>query len=132
MKGAGELALAVHVVAFGFKFGLPPDADLVFDVRFLSNPNYVDALRSLSGVDRPVADFMRNLPETAPFLERLFGLIDYVLPEYARKGKPRLTIGIGCTGGRHRSVYVAERLAEHLRARPEVAVTVEHREVMAA
>jgi UPF0042 nucleotide-binding protein len=127
---AGEHALAVHVVAFGYKFGLPLDADLVFDVRFLSNPNYVDALRPLTGIDRPVAEFMGELPQTGPFLERLFALLDYVLPHYAREGKSRLTIGIGCTGGRHRSVYVAEALAAHLRALPEVAVTVEHREVM--
>jgi UPF0042 nucleotide-binding protein len=122
----------VRVVAFGFKFGLPLDADLVFDVRFLSNPNYVDSLRPLTGLDPPVVAFMRDLPETAPFLERLFSLIDYVVPEYAREGKSRLTIGIGCTGGRHRSVYVAEALAAHLRAQPDVAVTVEHREVEAA
>jgi UPF0042 nucleotide-binding protein len=131
VSGAEEHQLAVHLVTFGFKFGLPLDADLVFDVRFLSNPHYVDSLRPLTGVDPPVIDFMRGLAETAPFLEKLFGLIDYLLPQYARDGRARLTIGIGCTGGRHRSVYVAEELAAHLRARPEVAVTVEHREVVA-
>jgi UPF0042 nucleotide-binding protein len=129
---SAEHALAVRIVAFGFKYGLPLDADLVFDVRFLSNPYYAESLRDLTGVDPPVAAFMRELPETAPFLERLFGLIDYVLPQYVREGKLRLTIGIGCTGGRHRSVYVAEELAQHLRMRPEVAVTVEHREGEAA
>ncbi len=124
--------LAVHVVTFGFKHGLPPEADLVFDVRFLSNPHYVDLLRPLTGVDEPVAAFMRNLPETEPFLTRLFDLIDFLVPQYAREGRPRLTIAVGCTGGQHRSVYVAERLAAHLRGLPEVAVTVEHREVQAS
>ena len=127
---SAEHALAVRIVAFGFKYGLPLDADLVFDVRFLSNPYYAESLRDLTGVDPPVAAFMRELPETAPFLERLFGLIDYVLPQYVREGKLRLTIGIGCTGGRHRSVYVARRLARHLIESGEDAPAIEERDLL--
>ncbi len=124
--------MAVHVVAFGYKFGVPRDADLVFDVRFLPNPNYVPELKALSGVDRPVAEFMEALPETEAFLNRLFDLIDFLIPQYVAEGKSRLTIAIGCTGGRHRSVYIASRLGEHLRNQPGIAVASEHRELASA
>lgn len=123
--------MPVRVVAFGFKFGIPLDADLVFDVRFFPNPNYVPELKALSGTDEPVAAFMEALPETAPFLSHLFGTIDFVLPRYVAEGKSRLTIAVGCTGGRHRSVYVAERLARHLSGRPGIAVSLDRRELVA-
>jgi UPF0042 nucleotide-binding protein len=124
--------LAVHVVAFGYKFGVPRDADLVFDVRFLPNPNYVPELKKLSGDDRPVAAFMEALPETEAFLGHLFGMIDFLVPLYIGEGKSRLTIAIGCTGGRHRSVYIANRLGTHLRAFPGVTVASERRELASA
>jgi UPF0042 nucleotide-binding protein len=119
-------------VAFGFKFGVPRDADLVFDVRFLPNPNYVPELKALTGRDRPVADFMEAIPETAAFLAHLFEMIDYLLPLYVAEGKSRLTIAIGCTGGRHRSVYLAERLSAHLRERAGITVATELREIATA
>ncbi|MBD5655994.1 MAG: RNase adapter RapZ [Candidatus Eremiobacteraeota bacterium] len=125
-------AFPVHVVAFGFKNGIPLDADLVFDVRFFPNPNYVVELKPLTGADGPVADFMVALPETAPFLGHLFGTIDFVLPLYIAEGKSRLTIAIGCTGGRHRSVYIADRLADHLATRAGVAVLLDRRELSTA
>jgi UPF0042 nucleotide-binding protein len=125
-------APSVHVVAFGFSFGMPTDADLVFDVRFLANPNYVDVLRPLTGADEPVRHFMRALPETGPFLERLYSFVDFLLTQYARAGKSRVTIAVGCTGGRHRSVYVAEALAAHLRSQPRAEVSLTHRELAAA
>ncbi|MBD5606995.1 MAG: RNase adapter RapZ [Candidatus Eremiobacteraeota bacterium] len=127
----GERAerLDVRVVAFGFKNGVPLDADLMFDVRFFTNPNYVPELKPLTGRDVAVARFIEALPETEPFLERLFGTIDFLVPLYAREGKSRLTIAIGCTGGRHRSVYVARRLAAHLAAHDGIAVTVDDREL---
>jgi UPF0042 nucleotide-binding protein len=125
-------SLAVNVVTFGFKFGLPLEADLVFDVRFFPNPNYVPELKPLTGADAPVAAFMAGLPEMDAFLQRLYALIDFVLPLYVAEGKSRLTIGIGCTGGRHRSVYVAERLVEHLGASGDVTVTQENRELVPA
>jgi UPF0042 nucleotide-binding protein len=122
--------VAVHVMAFGYACGLPAEAELVVDVRFLQNPNYVDELRPLTGSDQPVIEFMQALDETKPFLEHLYSFVDYLLPRYAR-AKSKVTIAIGCTGGRHRSVYVAERLAEHLRA--HVAdVSLSFRELAAA
>ena len=123
--------LAVHVVAFGFKHGLPPEADLAFDVRFLLNPNYVPDLKDRDGRDRPVANFIEALPETAPFLAHLFGMVDFLVPLYAGEGKARLTIAIGCTGGRHRSVYIAERLAEHLEGHDAISVSREFRDLPA-
>jgi UPF0042 nucleotide-binding protein len=124
--------LDVKVVAFGFKFGLPLDADLVFDVRFLENPNYVPELRDLTGADPAVRRYLEDLEQTGPFLERLFALVDYCVPLYVAEGKSRLTIAIGCTGGRHRSVYVADQLAAHLRATPGLSLTAERRDLVHA
>ncbi len=131
--GADDTAerLAVRVVAFGFKFGVPLDADLVFDVRFFSNPNYVAHLKALTGRDEPVAAFMDALPDVAPFTAHLHGFIDFLIPRYRREGKTRLTIAIGCTGGRHRSVFVAQRLAAHLAKSEGISVTTELRELVA-
>ncbi len=124
--------LAVRVVAFGFKYGIPSDADLVFDVRFFTNPNYVPELKELTGRDPAVAAFLEALPDTAPFFAHLFGLVDFLVPRYEREGKPRLTIAIGCTGGRHRSVYVAERLTKHLARLADICVRCDLRELGAA
>jgi UPF0042 nucleotide-binding protein len=121
--------LAVGVVAFGYKFGVPRDADLVFDVRFLPNPNYVPELKALTGKDAAVARFMEAIPETAAFLARLFAMLDFLLPLYVAEGKSRLTIAIGCTGGRHRSVYIAERVTAHLRDRSGITVASDDREL---
>ena len=121
--------LSVHVVAFGFKYGLPRDADIVFDVRFLPNPHYEPELSDLTGADAPVEAFLEAIPATSGFLERVQRLIDFCIPLYLEEGKTRLTITIGCTGGRHRSVYVARRLAAHLHLREELAVTLEQRDV---
>ena len=101
-------------MSFGFPKGLPRDADLVFDVRFLRNPHYVPALRPLTGRDPAVAAYVEADPDFAGFLARLTGLLDLLLPRFVAEGKKYLTIAIGCTGGRHRSVLVAERLAAHL------------------
>ncbi len=125
------LRLAINVVAFGFKYGVPADADLVFDVRFFSNPNYEPSLKQLTGADEPVAAFMAALPDTAPFMAHVLGLIDFLIPRYRREGKARLTIAIGCTGGRHRSVYVANRIADHLAPVAGLAVTRASRELVA-
>lgn len=122
---------SVHVMAFGYAGGPPPEAELVVDVRFLPNPNYVDALRPLTGSDRPVVEYMQALPETKPFLDHLYSFVDYLLPQYAR-AKSKITIAIGCTGGRHRSVFVAERLAEHLRRREATTVGLSYRELATA
>lgn len=106
--------LDVTVMSFGFKHGIPLDADLVFDARFLPNPFYVDELRPLSGLDRPVAEFVFSHPQTRSFLEKLEDMIAFLLPYYIEEGKLTLTIAIGCTGGRHRSVALASALHKHL------------------
>jgi RNase adapter protein RapZ len=106
--------LAVTFVSFGFKYGVPVDLDLLFDVRFLRNPNYEDALAPLTGDDPAVGAFIADDPSLAPFVEKVGDLLDYLLPRYLSEGKAQLTIGVGCTGGRHRSVYVARRLLARL------------------
>jgi RNase adapter protein RapZ len=127
--GTGARRLAVAVVAFGFKYGLPLDADLVFDVRFLPNPNYVEGLRELTGADAPVAAYLEALPDTEAFLQRLFPLLDFLVPRYEQEGKSQVTIAIGCTGGRHRSVYLGRRLQRHLAQTTGVVATFDARDV---
>ncbi len=116
--------LDVTVMSFGFKHGIPLDADLVFDARFLPNPFYVDELRTLSGLDRQVAEFVFSHPQTRSFLEKLEDLISFLLPYYIEEGKLTLTIAIGCTGGRHRSVAIASALHKHLLANNVTSVNV--------
>ncbi len=122
-----EARMVVSATSFGFKFGVPHDVDLVFDVRFLNNPHFVPELKGKTGSDAAVAAYIESDPETAPFLEKLTGFFDYLLPLYEREHKSYLSIGIGCTGGKHRSVYVAERLAEALKQRG-FPVRVSHRD----
>ncbi len=124
-----EQALAVSVIAFGFKHGLPLDADLVFDVRFLENPHYQPELQALTGNDPPVAAFIEALPETKPFLDQLEGMLSFLLPKFAREGKSHLTIAVGCTGGRHRSVYVAQHLAAFLRHTSKLPISFTARDL---
>ena len=106
--------LLVSLVSFGFKYGVPIDSDLVFDVRFLPNPNYVPRLKSKTGRDRAVQRFIDKYPQTQEFVSRVMDLLLYLLPHYIREGKSYLTISIGCTGGRHRSVALAERINKAL------------------
>ena len=119
--------LAVRIVAFGFKHGLPADIDLLFDVRFLRNPNYEPDLEPLTGEAPAVGAYIAADPSTAPFLKRLFDLIDFLLPLYSDE-RSGLTIAIGCTGGRHRSVYIARRLREHLESNDGVDVKLDMRD----
>ncbi|MCY0876059.1 MAG: RNase adapter RapZ [Firmicutes bacterium] len=120
-------ALTVHIISFGFKYGLPIDADLVFDVRFLPNPYYVDALRSRTGQDPEVYDYVMRWPATQAFMTKLLDMVDFLIPQYTHEGKSQIILGIGCTGGRHRSVAIAERLREHLQLNYTVAVA--HRDL---
>lgn len=120
--------LLVSVVSFGFRYGVPADADLVFDVRFLPNPNYVARLKSKTGRDASVRRFMDSYPQTREFFSRLMELMLYLLPHYVREGKSYLTIAIGCTGGRHRSVALAEQLAGTL-AREGYKTKTLHRDI---
>ncbi|HLJ54847.1 MAG TPA: RNase adapter RapZ [Chthonomonadaceae bacterium] len=119
--------LRVTITSFGFKYGLPIDADLVFDVRFLRNPHYVPELRRLDGRSEEVARYVHADPLAAPFLDRICGLVNFALPEYEREGKAYLTIAIGCTGGKHRSVTLAVDLARRLEASGHL-VSVRHRD----
>jgi RNase adapter protein RapZ len=114
----GQVApLVLTVTSFGYKYGLPSEADLVFDVRFLPNPNFVPRLKPLTGKDRAVVRFLRRTPETEAFLSRVRSFLFYMLPRYIREGKTYLTVAIGCTGGRHRSVMIANALADDLRSK---------------
>jgi RNase adapter protein RapZ len=120
--------LVVAVMSFGYKYGVPAEADLVFDVRFLPNPNFVPALRPLTGSDARVVRYLRRQKETVDFLRRLRGFLGYVIPRYVREGKTYLTIAIGCTGGRHRSVMMANALARSVKGRGRL-VRVYHRDL---
>jgi UPF0042 nucleotide-binding protein len=121
--------MVTRIVSFGFKFGTPVDADLVLDVRFLENPHFVAELKPLSGLDEPVANYVLGAPETQEFLHRTRDLLEFVMPRYEREGKSYLTIAVGCTGGRHRSVAVAEALARGMSASLATSVGVVHRDI---
>ena len=121
-------SLVLTFESFGFKHGLPLGADLVFDVRFLPNPHFVPALRPQTGRDAPVAAFLRRQPATAQLLKRLTALLRFLVPQYVAEGKSYLTVAIGCTGGRHRSVYVAEALRKALAGAKGVTARVRHRD----
>ncbi|MGI6357969.1 MAG: RNase adapter RapZ [Bacillota bacterium] len=112
--------LIIRVLSFGFKHGLPLDADLVFDVRFLPNPHYVPHLRHFPGTERPVKEYVLQWPEAQEFLKHLGEMLEFLIPLYIREGKTHLVIGIGCTGGKHRSVVIAERVREMLQAKHRV------------
>jgi RNase adapter protein RapZ len=120
--------LTVSLVSFGFKHGIPYDADLVFDVRFLPNPHFVDELRTMDGRDRAVADYVFAQPESRDLLARLQDLVGFLLPLYRREGKAYVTVAIGCTGGRHRSVAIVEALRQDLE-RHELAPLIRHRDL---
>jgi RNase adapter protein RapZ len=123
-----EAGLHVAVVSFGYKYGVPRDADLVLDVRFLPNPYWIDWLRPLPGTEAPVRRYVTGQPMYAEFLSRLRSLLDFVLPGYVAEGKSYLTIAVGCTGGRHRSAVVADELAAYFRERG-MSVTTDHRDL---
>ena len=121
-------SLNINVIAFGFKYGIPLDADLIFDVRFLPNPYYVNELRHLTGNDEPVKDYLTNIKETKEYLEKFLDFNLYLIPKFIAEGKANLTIGIGCTGGRHRSVFIANELSKAL-AENNYKVQTEYREL---
>ena len=121
--------LRVDVVSFGFKRGTPRDADLLFDVRFLPNPHWVEELRGHTGQDAEVREYVFDQPKTGPFMDALLRLLDVVVPGYVEEGKRYLTIAIGCTGGKHRSVALSERLGTYLRNSFELPVAVKHRDL---
>lgn len=127
-KHTAITGMAVNVVSFGFKHGTPPDADLIMDVRFLSNPYFVPALKTQNGESAAVQEFVLNDPETGAFLQKYLDLIDYLIPRYEKEGKAYLTIAIGCTGGVHRSVVIAQKVYEHILSR-QPTVGLIHRDI---
>lgn len=122
-------AFTLHFTSFGFRYGIPLDAELLFDMRFIKNPFYEPALRPMTGLDQPVKAFIFAYPEAEAFLKQFSSLLQTVIPAYQKEGKSRLTVGIGCTGGQHRSVCIAEALATHLKTDSAFQITVTHREM---
>ena len=121
-------AMRISCISFGFKFGLPTESDLVFDVRCLPNPFYVDSLKHMTGLDKPVQDYILKSDETRGFIQRMFSLVDYSIPLYCNEGKSQLVIAIGCTGGHHRSVTLAQMMRDHL-LEQNLRVVVNHRDI---
>lgn len=121
-------SLMVTVMSFGFKHGIPADADLVFDVRFLPNPFYIEELKHQTGNDKPVQDYVLSFPQTREFLAKLEDMITFLIPYYVKEGKNQLVIAIGCTGGQHRSVTLANALYENLKDKGEYGLKIYHRD----
>ena len=127
VKDENYNSLMISIMSFGFKNGIPADADLVFDVRFLPNPFYVERLKKLTGNDKPVRDYVMSFTEAGPFMEKLEDMISFLIPGYVKEGKNQLVIAIGCTGGQHRSVTIANALAEKLRG-GDYGINLYHRD----
>lgn len=121
-------SLMVNIVSFGFKHGIPADVDLVFDVRFLPNPFYIEELKNKTGNDKEVRDYVMSFREAEEFLQKLTDMISFLIPNYIKEGKNQLIIGIGCTGGKHRSVTLANKLYEQLKDKGSYGLTVSHRD----
>ena len=126
-KHPKSAALNINLLSFGYKNGIPLEADLMFDARFLPNPYFVPSFKALSGRDGKVARYLRSFPETREFVKKVADLLEYLLPNFVREGKSYLTIAVGCTGGRHRSVFIVEELARQLRNRKR-AIHIRHRD----
>lgn len=125
-KAKGDIQIVI--ISFGYRYGIPVDSDLVFDVRFLPNPYYIEGLRDKTGENKSVRDYVLNFPETKGFLKQLFRLMDYLMPNFVEEGKSYLTISIGCTGGKHRSVTIANELRSHL-MRNKFSSQVNHKDI---
>ncbi len=122
-------SLIVSVMSFGFKYGIPSDADLVFDVRFLPNPYYIDALKHQTGNDKPVQEYVESFPQTKEFMNKLEDMITFLIPNYIKEGKNQLVIAVGCTGGHHRSVTLANDLYYRLKDKGDYGLNIYHRDV---
>lgn len=126
---SGESKILIYVTSFGFRKGIPPDSDLVFDVRFLPNPNYIPRFKNLTGRNPAVARYIRSFPQTVEFIKRISDLLTYLLPHYIREGKSYLTIAFGCTGGQHRSVMMADQIRKNL-VEAGFKAKVSHRDIV--
>jgi UPF0042 nucleotide-binding protein len=120
--------ISVNITSFGFKYGVPIDSDLIFDVRFLPNPHYIDSLRPFTGMDQDVYDYVMKWPETQTFLTKLLDMLNFLIPQYEKEGKSQIVVGIGCTGGKHRSVAIAEYLGKVLGSSDTENIRVGHRD----
>ena len=127
-KHSRASALNIHLLSFGYKKGVPLEADLMFDARFLPNPYFIPELKALNGTDKSVIEYLESFPETTEFIKRVGNLLKYLLPKYIREGKRYLTIAVGCTGGHHRSVFIIEELAKLLKNKRR-ALHVQHRDI---
>lgn len=121
--------LMVNIVSFGFKNGIPTDADLVFDVRFLPNPYYIDELKYRTGNEKPVQDFVMQSPDAETFLTKLQDMLEFLIPGYVKEGKYQLVVAIGCTGGHHRSVTLANRLYKRMKGKGDYGLSISHRDI---
>ena len=128
VEGKPFSGLIINVISFGFKYGVPIDCDLIFDVRFIPNPYYIDTLKILTGNDEEVSDYVMSFHESTVFLSKLVDMLDFLIPNYVKEGKNQLVIGIGCTGGKHRSVTIANRLFDILKAKNS-SIVLEHRDI---
>lgn len=129
VENAEYNSLMVTILSFGFKHGIPSDADLVLDVRFLPNPFYIEDLKYKTGLDREVQDYVMNFPEAVEFMEKLTDMIQFLVPNYVKEGKYRLVIAIGCTGGKHRSVTLAGELYKRMKDKGKYGIKLHHRDV---
>lgn len=128
-EGGEDKCLTISIVSFGFKYGIPLDSDLVFDVRFLPNPYYIPELKKFSGNDAPVYNYVMKFTETREFINKLSDMLLFLIPNYIKEGKSQLIVSIGCTGGRHRSVAIANRMFEILEGK-NFLVNIEHRDLI--
>lgn len=128
VEGKTFKGLIVNIVSFGFKYGIPIDSDLVFDVRFISNPYYIPELKPKTGLETEVVDYVMSFSESRIFVNKLVDMVNFLLPLYVKEGKSQLVIGIGCTGGKHRSVTIANKLFDRLK-RKGVSAVIEHRDI---
>ena len=129
LKNEEYNSLMITVMSFGFKYGIPADADLVFDVRFLPNPFYIDELKHKTGEDKEVQDYVMSFPEAKEFSEKLTDMVRFLIPNYVKEGKYQLVIAVGCTGGKHRSVTLANELYRRLKDHREYGLTISHRDI---
>lgn len=129
LKNQDYKNLFITVLSFGFKYGIPADSDLVFDVRFLPNPYYVEGLRSKTGNDSEIRDYVMQFPEASEFLEKMDALLSFLIPNYIAEGKNQLVISVGCTGGKHRSVTLANEIYRMMSVNKEYGLKIEHRDI---
>jgi len=122
----GSQNILLNIISFGFKHGIPNDADMIFDVRFLPNPHFIESLKNLNGTDKEVIDYIMNKEQSTEFIERMTEFLSYLIPNYEKEGKSYLTIAIGCTGGKHRSVAITDKVAQHFK---DLSPLTRHRDI---